>query len=90
MTRETAARFSFLLSIPAIAASGCSSCSEAFDLARRHRAREPRRGDSRLGRRRLRQHRLSARLPAPPLDLPFIGYRLIVGAIVLGVAFYRL
>jgi undecaprenyl-diphosphatase UppP len=62
MSRETAARFSFLLSIPAIGASGIFELGEAvhlLDEARRHRG---------LRRGGLREHRFSTQLPPPAHD----------------------
>jgi undecaprenyl-diphosphatase len=88
-TRETAARFSFLLSIPAIAASGLLELREAFE----HLPREsyPSLAVATVVAgvvgylsiwfllRYLRNHSTAV----------FIGYRLIVGAIILGLLFTK-
>ncbi len=69
VTREAAARFSFLLSIPAVAASGLLELKAGDSFHSWNRNRQPRRRYGRFGSRRLYQHCLPARLSAPPHDI---------------------
>ncbi|HKQ51055.1 MAG TPA: undecaprenyl-diphosphate phosphatase, partial [Pyrinomonadaceae bacterium] len=88
-TRETAARFSFLLSIPAIAASGLLELKEAFEHLPRESYHSLAVATIVAGvvgylsiwflLRYLRTHSTAV----------FIGYRIIVGAIILGLLFTK-
>ena len=69
MSREAAARFSFLLSIPAIGASGLLEFKEALHLLSGVEHGQPGRGDRDLRAGRLRQHRVSDQLPPAPFHL---------------------
>lgn len=86
--RATVARYSFLLSVPAVVLSGLLEFAGILTCANRprRRARPARSGNARRGTRRLRLDRPAAALPHRPPTRVFVGYRVTLGVGVLELA----
>ena len=85
LDRTSAARYSFLLSIPAVVLSGAARAAPRRPRAT-GRARADRARDGDRVRRRLRLDRRPAALPHEPLDAVFVVYRVALGSLVLALA----
>ena len=85
LDRESAARYSFLLSIPAVVLSGLFELRKIGERGRRRRRADRHRDGAGLHR-RLRLDRLPAPVSDPPRLGVFVVYRVVLGTVVVVLA----